>query len=51
MQTDVRYFLWEGEGENATYCDCYQRANADAPWGYRGSTPGACGADAPDAVE
>jgi hypothetical protein len=51
MQTDVRYFLWEGEGEDATYCDCYHRANADAPWDYLASSLGACGADAPDAVE
>jgi hypothetical protein len=51
MQTDVRYFLWEGEGENASYCDCYARADPDAPWAYLASSPGACGADAPDAVE
>lgn len=45
LQTHVRYFLWEGDGPPASYCDCYTRASADAEagWDYAGSTQGACG--------
>lgn len=34
VQTDVRFLLWESQGGNqdVTYCECYQRSNADAVW-------------------
>jgi hypothetical protein len=32
IQTDVRYVLWQGEGEPASFCDCYTREGEDAPW-------------------
>lgn len=24
-RTTVRYYLWEGQGENITYCECYRQ--------------------------
>lgn len=36
-QSSLIYLLWEGEGENATYCQCYDEAGAIVV-----STPGAC---------
>lgn len=43
LQTDVRYLLWAGRGENASYCECYARASADAAWtSAAAAIPGAC---------
>lgn len=42
MQTDVRYLLWEGEAESVSYCECYERASADASWVFVPSEPDAC---------
>ena len=38
-QTSLIYLMWEGEGENATYCQCYDETGAIVV-----STPGACSA-------
>ncbi|MCL4253889.1 MAG: hypothetical protein KJ043_08925 [Anaerolineae bacterium] len=32
VQTNVRYMLWEGEGESATFCRCYERDSAESEW-------------------
>jgi hypothetical protein len=32
IQTNVSYFLWEGEGEPAVFCACYNRENDDMDW-------------------
>jgi hypothetical protein len=32
IQTNVRYVLWEGQGDPATICRCYERDNAKANW-------------------
>lgn len=36
-QTSLIYLMWEGEGDNATYCQCYDETGATVV-----STPGAC---------
>jgi hypothetical protein len=40
VQTHVRYLLWQGEGEAADYCDCYQRVDAD--WVLSRTNTGGC---------
>jgi hypothetical protein len=43
--THVRYLLWEGEGQNASYCDCYVRpseATSNSAWSYTGTTQNTC---------
>ncbi|MBC8099657.1 MAG: hypothetical protein H7Y11_09455 [Armatimonadetes bacterium] len=42
MQTEVRFVLWQGTGDNVGYCDCYTRANAQAPWQFVRMGQGAC---------
>lgn len=32
VQTNVRYVLWEGEGDPATFCRCYQRSDSKTEW-------------------
>lgn len=36
-QTSLFYLIWEGEGDNATYCQCYDETGAVVV-----SRPGAC---------
>lgn len=43
QQTDVRYFMWSGRGENVTFCQC-----VDAEGRPLSAVPGACGPSAPD---
>jgi hypothetical protein len=40
VQTHVRYILWQGRGENVSYCDCYMRENEN--WRFIESTRGNC---------
>ena len=42
VQTNVRYLLWEGEGESAKYCDCYSRISVDKSWESTITTVGEC---------
>ena len=42
VQTVVTYVLWQGLGEPATYCDCYERVGEDSDWSLVSTTPGAC---------
>lgn len=42
IQTDVRYLLWQGEGEPATYCDCYLRSDQEEDWQFDTTNPGQC---------
>jgi hypothetical protein len=42
MQTHVRYVLWQGQGENVSYCDCYTRAEGDT-WQFISTVSGSCG--------
>ncbi|MCU0480788.1 MAG: hypothetical protein MUE54_06185 [Anaerolineae bacterium] len=32
VQTNVRYLLWEGEGDPATFCRCYEREITESVW-------------------
>jgi hypothetical protein len=43
--THVRYLMWEGEGENASYCDCYVRpedSSSNSAWTYTSTTLNTC---------
>lgn len=42
VQTDVRYLLWQGRGENISYCDCYTRETAQSTWTPAATTRGVC---------
>lgn len=42
VQTHVNYLLWEGEGEFASYCDCYQRADVESQWALSRTFSGSC---------
>ncbi len=42
VQTDVRFMLWEGEGDPAVYCECYTRADSGAAWDLTEAREGAC---------
>jgi hypothetical protein len=42
MQTHVRYVLWQGQGENVSYCDCYTRLEGGA-WQFMSTASGNCG--------
>ncbi len=42
VQTDVRFLLWAGQADPLNYCECYERANADAEWVSVSSSDGAC---------
>lgn len=32
VETTVHFLLWTGHSDPLSYCDCYQRADADSPW-------------------
>lgn len=32
VQTNVNYWLWEGQGEPATFCRCYERDSTESVW-------------------
>ncbi len=42
IQTDVRYLLWQGDGEAATYCDCYGRSDTESAWVFESTAAGQC---------
>lgn len=42
MQTHVRYVLWQGEGSNVSYCDCYTRESDEAAWELVTTNEGSC---------
>lgn len=42
IQTNVRYLLWQGEGDPASFCDCYTRPDADTAWQFEATTLGRC---------
>ncbi len=42
VQTNVRYLLWQGEGETATFCDCYTRPDIADEWLFESTTTGQC---------
>jgi hypothetical protein len=42
MQTDVRFVLWEGSGDNVSYCDCYQGDTSGEVWQLISTTNGVC---------
>ncbi len=42
VQTNVRYILWEGTGEPATFCRCYERDATESTWTLLEQTLEAC---------
>ncbi len=42
VQTNVRFLLWAGKADPLSYCNCYQRADASAPWSETVSNEGEC---------
>lgn len=42
VQTNVNYLLWQGQGESASYCDCYQREDPSADWQFNETYTGIC---------
>jgi hypothetical protein len=42
VQTDLRYLLWQGQGEPSVYCECYARVGTEATWSYVNTTPEPC---------
>jgi hypothetical protein len=40
VQTDVRYWLWQGSQEPSAFCECYDRV--DGVWNFVSTTQGAC---------
>ncbi len=42
VQTDVRFVLWAGQADPLSYCECYERANADEAWSLLSSSSVAC---------
>lgn len=42
VQTNVRYVLWEGEGEPATFCRCYERDKLESEWALLSQNLEAC---------
>ncbi len=45
VQTHVRYLMWEGAGQDASYCDCYTRpadSTSNSDWQFAGTTLDTC---------
>ena len=42
VQTEVRYFLWQGDGDNAQFCDCYNRGDGGEVWQFAETISGLC---------
>lgn len=42
IQTNVRYLLWQGEGDPARFCDCYMRPGAEADWSLESTVTESC---------
>lgn len=41
LQTSVKYLVWEGEGENLSYCQCYAKVGNDE-WNPTSATEAEC---------
>lgn len=42
VETHISYFLWEGEGEPAVYCECYIRESTDNDWQFTETITSSC---------
>ncbi len=42
LETRVSYILWQGTGEPATYCDCYERDATESVWQLRETILAGC---------
>lgn len=40
VQTDVQFFLWQGQAEPVSFCNCYERSAED--WVSTSAQPGVC---------
>ncbi|MBW4436014.1 MAG: hypothetical protein KME04_02695 [Pleurocapsa minor GSE-CHR-MK-17-07R] len=41
-QTDNRFLLWQGRAPGVSYCECYERASAEASWELVSTTADVC---------
>jgi hypothetical protein len=44
LTTNNGFLLWQGRGEPASYCECYERASAAEPWALASMEMAACSA-------
>lgn len=42
IQTNVRFLMWQGDGEASVFCDCYQRDNSNFEWELSSTTLATC---------
>ena len=42
VQTDTRFWLWQGAAEPVSYCECYERAATDSVWSPTVTESGLC---------
>lgn len=42
VQTDTRFWLWQGAAEPVSYCECYERATAESVWSPTVTESGLC---------
>lgn len=42
VQTNVSFLLWAGNSDPLSYCDCYERPDASAPWSQTTTNSGEC---------
>lgn len=42
VQSNITYLLWNGDGENAQYCQCYERESVEENWVYQQTILGTC---------
>ncbi len=47
VQTDTSFFLWQGQADSVSYCECYQHEDGSQDWAATGLTPGQCEAESP----
>lgn len=44
MQTNVRFWLWEGNADSSQYCECYLRDSENERWLLQNMNEGVCSA-------
>jgi hypothetical protein len=42
LETYNRFLLWQGQGDNVSFCECYARESADQAWSLMSMDEGTC---------